>query len=159
MEATRWPIDYEAIKKGDSIPVDKVERLVGVSRTDARFSLLAMQMAKQIERDLHINKKMWTVRTEGGSIRVLTDAEASHYNHSRQRRDRRSMFRRFALNSAVDATLLSDDQKQQHDRAMEVDGRYIQAMRSTRAQLSAETYRRNTPTMLPAPETTEQTNA
>jgi hypothetical protein len=145
MSAERWPIDYETIEKGDVIPVGRIEELIGAKQFTSAYDLGLLQLTTRIEDELHERGKPWTLRTEKGAIRVLTDAEASAYNHSRQVAARKAMRRRFALLVAVDPDLLDDDQRKDHERYVEVNGKYIQADNAVRAQLRLIPNVRNVP--------------
>ena len=36
-EATRWPVDYESLKKGDSIPAERLEKIIGLNRDNPKY--------------------------------------------------------------------------------------------------------------------------
>jgi hypothetical protein len=150
MQATRFPIDYDALNKGDTIPADRCEQILGIKQSVPRYALALLGLKERVEDELHERGKNWTLRTEKGALRVLTDAEASTYNHHESRRHRHALKRRFALGSAVDMANLTDDQRKEHERTLYTDGRYVQAMEDTRKQLRSEAHQRATPKQLGA---------
>lgn len=147
MEAERWPIDYDALQKGDVIPSDLLERVTNTNRESAEYAFAVLKMKDRIERELHDRNRDWTLRIHKGEIKVLTDPEAATFNHAEQVRARAAMMRRFLLALAVDVSLLDEDQRKQHERNVEVDGKYIQSMRDVRKQLACKGHQRNTPAL------------
>lgn len=144
-ETSRWPIDYDSLNKGDIIPVERCEEITGKRQGDSRYDLALLDLKDRIQGELHDRDKFWTLRTEKGAIKVLTDAEAYTYNHAEQVRARSAQVRRFALQSAVDVDKLSPDQRKEHERNVEVDGKYLQAMQGVRSQLRLSANKRNVP--------------
>jgi hypothetical protein len=144
-DVQRHPIDFERLSKGDVIPVNRIEEIVGVKRDDKNYSILLLQLKGRVERELFERKKLWTLTTEAGEIKILTDAEASAYNAIEAENARRRERRRFALQCAVDVGELTEEQKSEHRRRVEIQGRYIQAQTGVRKQLRLEDTKRNVP--------------
>ena len=131
-EATRWPVDYESLKKGDSIPAERLEKIIGLNRDNPKYSLALMALKQTIQDALEDLGYVWTLAIVKNDIRILTDAEASEYNHRSLLNGMAKMFRAQYRNMAVDQTLLTEDQAKDHARRIEVDGRLIQAIRAER---------------------------
>ncbi len=148
-EASRWPIDYDTLNKGDSITRERLERITGKAAGTKDYQLKLLAIQSQIERELHQRNRHWTVKIQKDEIRILTDSEASTYNHALQVQARCAMEKRFLLNSAVDIAALDDEQRKQHERTMEIDGKYLMAMQTVRKQLRLTSHKRRTPTLLP----------
>lgn len=140
-----WPIDYDAIQKGDIIPVDRVEKITGKKQGCSDYDFAVLKLKDRIERELHERGNVWTLRTEKGAIKILKDEEAALYNHAEQVRARATEARRFALMQSVDVSKLSPDILKTHERNIEVDGRFIQAQMNVRKELQLESTKRTTP--------------
>lgn len=146
-DTSRWPVDYDTLEKGDTVTRERLEQITGERAGSKGYQLKAIGLQSQIERELHSRGKLWTVKIEREEIRILTDPEASSHNHALQIQARKAMQKRFALNTAVDVAKLDDEQKKQHDRLMEVDGKYIQAITAVRQQLRLASHRRTVPAL------------
>lgn len=144
----RWPMDYDELRKGDIIPAERVERIVGIKQSAGQaYQLALLSLTSQIAQELGDRGRNWTLKTERGGIHILTDAEASTYNHREAKKARRAMLRRHQLNLSVDVGALNEDQRKQHDRIIEIDGKYVQAMFATRKELQLQAHRRSTPAL------------
>jgi hypothetical protein len=144
-EATRWPIDYDSLTKGTIIPVQRIEEITQTQRGTSAYDFAVLRLSARIERELHDRGRIWTVKSEKGALKILTDSEAAVYNHALQVQARASELRRFALQQAVDVSSLGTDVRKQHERNMEIDGKYIQARIAVREQLRLTASKRNVP--------------
>jgi hypothetical protein len=149
-EANRYPFDLDKLNKGDLIPVNQIEKIVGVRRNTESYALKLMAVQQRLSRDLRNAGRNITVVTHKKGIKLLTDAEASQYNHLKVHQHRRAMLRGHYRNMEVDVAQLSEEQKSQHDRYIEVDGRFVQAVQQVSAQLKLEPYVRTTPGLPPS---------
>lgn len=145
--ATRHPIDYDALAQGHTITQDELKRITNCKPGTKQYQLKCLALQSQIEREMRERGRIWTIKIEKDEIRILTDAEASPYNHALQVQARGALFRRFALNSAVNIAELTEDQRKEHDRFMEVDGKYVLALQATRQQLRLKAHKRATPAL------------
>jgi hypothetical protein len=141
----RYPIDYDTLNKGDTIPAARIERITGKTRTDLNYALACMALKERIETDLWKLGKPWTLKQQGEDIVVLTDAEAAEYNDRRFKQDLRSMGRRLQHQLSVDVAQLDDDQRADHLRAVEVNGKIMQAVAVAKKQIRLEAHQRQTP--------------
>lgn len=149
-DVSRWPIDYDALRKGTTISRERLERITGKQAGTKDYQLKLLAIQSQIERELNQRGHAWTIKIQKDEIRVLTDAEASTYNHALQVQARCAMEKRYALNAAVDVSALGEDQRKQHDRTMEVDGKYLLALQHVRRSLRLAGHARRTPGKLPS---------
>lgn len=132
---SKYPIDVDALVKGDEISVERVEVIVGVRYTDRRYALAACQLASWIEGEKLDRGEYVTVATVKGAIRVLTDAEAADY-----------LTRRFAAHEAglrtsarrkagVDRSALTEDGRAKHDRELVTMGMKLRRLRGREVTL------------------------
>jgi len=140
-----FPIDYKSLKKGDIIPINRIEEITGAKHGTSKYDFSCLKLKGRIESELRELGYIWTIAGVDGNLKILTDPEAAIYNHREQVAARRRQLRRFELQQHVDSAILPEDQKQQHERRLEINGRYIQSMLDTRKQLSLESYKRIVP--------------
>lgn len=72
-----FPLDFDALEKGSVVPPEQIERIAQVKRDKdpQKFAFAAMGLRDQIERE----RPDLVARIDGGSIRVLHDAEAERW--------------------------------------------------------------------------------
>lgn len=85
------------------------------------FDLMALQSRIQHETG-------YTVKIEGGGLRVLTASEASDYNNRRFGLHLKKMYFRHGMMQKVKRSDLSPDQAQDHDRRIEIQSKVLQAI-------------------------------
>lgn len=107
-------VDLEKVIEGSTFDVVWLERRFGVSILFSEYSKQCMQFAAQLERELWRQDRKLTVRIEGGSVCVLTQAEAlrhnaQHYDNylDRARNRHRHM-------KAIDTSQLSYEEQEAH---------------------------------------------
>ena len=116
---TEWPIDPHALNKGDWIPADTIENITGVKRAEyKRYQLALLRAKSMIEQTLASVGRNWTLRIQGQTLRVLTDAEASSYNEEASDAARRRIERCAVRLCGVETSGLTPEERKQHDRRM-----------------------------------------
>ncbi len=130
--AERFPLDYDAIRKGDMMTKDELARKFNEQPgSDAyRFKLMALQAT--IERELDDRGRPVTVKIHHEGLCVLTDEMASEHNARQTYLGFRRMLRSHRRNMNVDQSNLAHDQKMEHQRTLIVNGRMAQAAASGR---------------------------
>lgn len=137
-DAKRWPFDFHAIYKGDTITPDQCERIIGMSREQKRYALKLVKLAEILEKGLRRIGRKCTVRCLRDGIRVLTDAEAAEHNDAMVHQHLRGARRSVRRQSDVDTSNLSDGQRKQHEKALIRNGMMLQAARLRRIELANE---------------------
>jgi hypothetical protein len=148
--AERYPLDYDALAKGQTIDADRIEEIVGVSRTLATYSGKQVQLAATIEEELADRGKPVTVQCIGAEIRILTDSEALAATDNRFRKYLRQARKANRNLAEIDVRNLSAKERQLHDREMVVQAAIIAGAQESKRHAIAE-YQRRVPG-LPAPE-------
>jgi hypothetical protein len=148
--AERYPLDYDALAKGQTIDADRIEEIVGVSRTLAAYSGKQVQLAATIEEELADRGKPVTVQCIGAEIRILTDSEALAATENRFRKYLRQLGKAHHNLSEVDTRNLTEDERRRHDRQLVVQAAVLVGAREAKQHALVE-YRRRVPG-LPAPE-------
>lgn len=128
-------LDLNKLSKGSIIPAADIERVTGICRSDNgdayRLGMLVfkawLEAYWQRERSVIV-----TIRAHGDELSILTDAEASAYQSRNFRAKLRGAKRSHRKMMGVATSKLTYQEKEAHEREVEIQGRYIQAMKSAR---------------------------
>ena len=145
MKATRYPLDYDTLKKGDVITAEQLEKITGLPRDSTKYQLKVMALQQHVADELAVRGRPVTVVVRLRELVILTDAEASTYNHERLGVHLHGAMRAHDRTQAVDVSNLDDDQKKEHVRRIEVGGKFVQAIVETGRKLKLRGYERKTP--------------
>lgn len=118
MDAQRWPLDFEALKRGDYLTPEIVEGAVQCSRFDKNYRLEVLRLRAMIQDSFVSRGDLVTVVSERDGLRILTHSEQADYAPEREARSVRQMMLAKAEGAAVDLKQLSDEQRQRHERWM-----------------------------------------
>lgn len=141
MLTDKYPLDFDAIYKGQYITQTELRKITGKTpgTDEYQFALLSLQAAIQ-------SKTSCTVKIANKfELQVLTDEDASRHNHKLFLQNVRGMRSRFDLNTAVDIAELSEEQKAKHERNLVVQSLYIQAITMTAKQITVAAHKRQLP--------------
>jgi hypothetical protein len=145
MTAERYPLDFDALNKGDIIPVEKIERITESRFGSMDYQLRAMQLRELIRRKLEARGLIVAIRFDHGHLRILDDAEASVYASDAIQLALRKAISAHKTQLAVDAQQLTDEESDAHERRLIRDGRMIQALAQAGLNVPAITHRRTVP--------------
>jgi hypothetical protein len=148
MNIRRDPLDFEALKKGDRILVDEMEVITGHKRDSLKFARDVQSLCAKVERELARRGYPVTCRMLDLGLAVLTDKEASEYNDHRFRDGLGLAVKSHGKANAVDQRNLDDGDKKRHDRRLEIQGRYMQAVVKTSQAIRVEGVKRSTPGLI-----------
>lgn len=75
-----FPLDFDALQKGDVIPSQKIEKIyqVNLLRDPSKFQLRALGLSQQI----HDERPDLLARVDGNTVRVMTDVEAEEWTNT-----------------------------------------------------------------------------
>lgn len=144
-DVMKHPIDYDSLRKGDVIPASQIEKITGTKVDHKNYAFRLLRLKERVERELADRGKIWTLSCTNGDLKILTDSEAATYNYVESSHARRKERRCFIRKGAVDVTQLPEDQRPQHERELEIQGKYIQAQNAVRQQLRLESVKRSVP--------------
>lgn len=146
MDTTKYPMDYTQAKKGDVITAADLRTMFGYEPETKEYNFAVLRLRDDIERHLDAMGTPVTVAMVNGNLCVLNDAEASEYNAARFIQAKSQMVKaHWRAMRTVDAGALTADQLTEHQRRVEVQGKYIQALADTGRSLRAGGATRNTP--------------
>ena len=131
-EVAFFPLDVATLTKGQVLSVEELEKLFGMKYPDpqwwSKLLWLRTKIAQQRERR---ELPVITMRTSKGTLIICDDPDASTYNHSMGKRGIRRFSRAAHRNVFVDATKLSDEERQAHGRTIMRQAMMLTAIRST----------------------------
>ena len=140
-----YPLDFDALQKGDVITIDRLEAITGKQRGTQAFQLAVLSLRERIISECKDRDKFFTVAIVKGNLRILKDDEAAVYNSRTfkmgMKRSRKSLSRL----AKVDVGNLDDLQKKSHERNLIVFGKMLQAARSAQKSLAATPHQRTLP--------------
>jgi len=136
-----YPLDFRALKKGQVLSTEYLEYVTGISRREyEKFTFAILALRKEI-----MDRTGYTVKIEQRQLRILTDAEASVYNHKRLHNRVHGMYRDFDHLRNVDILQLNDEEKHAHERRVINCSKYIQAVSNVRRKVVVPAAQRSTP--------------
>lgn len=150
-QATPFPLDFDALNKGDVISEDRLESITSEKRGTKEYQFKTMSLADRIERELAERGLSAYAVVRREQIRILTDDEAKEHTEHLGLQAVRKLFRAFRKGAAVDTTGFTIDQKQEHERQILMLGRYAAAIKQVRRELTVEPTTRNVPGLVSGP--------
>lgn len=140
----RYPLDFDALKKGDGISREKCESILRVSATDDKYGLKLLALKETVVRGLENRGLPVTVVCDHGGLKILTDEEAAEYNPIQFTLGLQKAAQAHRRTMLVDQSGLTVDARKSLDRRIEIQGKVLQAVSETRKTLTAEPHRRIT---------------
>lgn len=129
-EATKYPLDFDALHKGSVISEEQLNSIFGftMKHDQARWQLRRLALAGVIKNRLAESGEFVRVKCSKGTIRLLEDLEAS-YDASAARKQAidRALRCQFDL-VAVEASGFSDEEKKRHDRELNNGAKMVLAL-------------------------------
>lgn len=127
----KWPLDFDAINKGDIITEAQCRAALN-PRDDKDFQLKLLTLKEEIERRHAELGTILTIKVTRNSLHILTDAEASEYNENRQQHALRHFVKSHRRLIGVEIGNLSSEQAGEHDRRIAHSANYMTAIKETR---------------------------
>jgi len=133
METTqRWPVDFDAVKKGDSWSPAQLEGIIGKPRGTDAYRMGVLKFCQRVADELADRDRPATVAEVKGHVRVLTDPEASEHNARSFSAGFRRAKRSFRRTQQIDAANLDAAQQERHTNRLAVFGGMLQAAAAAR---------------------------
>lgn len=108
--AVLHPVDFESLRKGQTISVEAIEAIYKVRRETQEYQLKALGLKAQIE------SHGFRVEFAQGALRLLTDSEYARHNRKRIKQASRKLLATAAL-PAPDLMTLTDEERAEWDNA------------------------------------------
>jgi hypothetical protein len=131
---SKYPLDFDELQKGDTLTSERLTEVTGKKpKTDEyRFAILGLQAL------IHERTDLVAKIQSDGSIRILTDPEASDHNDKLHLQGKRMMIVRHHMMSRVDIDNLTDGQRKRHDQRVMLQSRYVTALAREAKQIRIE---------------------
>ena len=146
-EATPYPLDFDALEKGQTLPAGELERITNEKRGTNDYRFAVLKLTGRIQDELRDRGRPVTVCTKGDDLLILTDAEASIHNEELYKQRLRQLVRTHRRACEVDVANLTEQQKQEHDGRLLVQGRLLQALAAEKKKLQLEAAKRTVPAL------------
>lgn len=127
MQTEIWPLDVSKLQPGSVISVEEIERITGISRDAAAYSLEALRLTRWIEQMLLSEGRKMSLCQVRGAIRCLTDNESSDYNARGFVHGLRKAVRCNVRMSWIDPNNLTQNERRKHLQRQEFQSRILQA--------------------------------
>lgn len=122
-------LDMNALSKGAVINTKTLVRVVGCQPTDRDFALRVLAVKEAVVEHFRKAGQVVTVRCSNDTLEILEDGPASAYNAKAFRVGIRKCVKSRERLVAVDQGKLTDDELKQHQRAVDLTGRVLQAIK------------------------------
>ena len=124
----KYPVDYSSLKKGDIIPQQIIEDILGTSANSTDFSLKLLKLRDRIENEMFARGNPVTIRINQNNLIILNDHEASLWNFNQMFAGVRKVQKRtYYLEETVNIKNLNVDNKLAHMRRLEVSSAIAQS--------------------------------
>jgi len=120
MEATRYPVDYEALNKGDVLSQEQLEKITDERAGTPHFQLKVLALRAKIETAKEDMGEPVVLASHGNTLCVLTDREASERLNRHRKRAVRWLHRTVKRFVGVDVSDFSEDEVYAHNRRVEI---------------------------------------
>lgn len=130
MNADLYPLDWRSLEKGQEIPAETCEKMLGVSRHDKRYGLRLIAARDYIMRARLEEGRPVSVRISKGGLLVMLDSSASEYHAGRAEVGVRQIVRHQRnMVVLVDRSALTAEAQREHDRTVALGAARVQALR------------------------------
>jgi hypothetical protein len=130
----KYPLNFDSINKGDTLSCEKLQHVTGKTpgTDEYRYAILGLQAL------IH-ERTEFTVKIQvDGSLRILTDPEASDHNNKLVLQGYRMICSRHERSLMVDVENLTEEQRTRHDSRLLIQSRYVTALTRETRQIRIE---------------------
>lgn len=130
MTAQAYPLDFDALNRGDLIPAERIEGIFNITRYQEAFRFKSMHLAAQIEAHfLAVRADVLLVKHEGDDLRLLTHQQQAAEAQRRASAHISGFGRAIVKAAGVDVAQLTDEERERHDRFLHVSTFRLQQLR------------------------------
>lgn len=116
MSAERFPLDFDALNRGDYLSAEAVEKATLARRSDDGFWHKVLRLKEMIRDHFESRGEIVTVRSEGDGLRILVHTEQAEYAQDRERRAIKQVLISRKEAQGVDVLQLGDEQRERFER-------------------------------------------
>jgi hypothetical protein len=135
MSTEKYPLDFDALKKGDSISPHKLMEIVRANVGTPKYQFRVMNLERRIRREMACRGRPVNVAIVDGHLRILTDEESVPYMIRRWGVGERIMRRTLENEAIIDTGNLTEETRQRHERNIQVHGFKLAAIRAAARKL------------------------
>lgn len=136
-------VNPSTLNKGTFIPPEVMEKATGFQRDSDEYGLQCMRVRSMLEAHFEEKGAPVTIKHEQGGLRILTDEEATEYNHQRFKQTMRGMFEANRRMSNVDESNMRPDQLSAHRNRVNAQAHVITAVAARNKELRLIPYSRS----------------
>lgn len=152
-EQSQYPFDTDHLNKGDIVSTETIERAYSVESGTTEFGLVLLRAKSFLIRRFADRGEIITVRADHDTLVIETDETQYPYNRGMFKARLRGAARTHRRMLGADRSKIYDQSiLNAHDRALEVQGRQLQAVRHEAMAAPAVIATRQTPVALFEPE-------
>lgn len=119
MTPSRFPVDFDQLRRGDYLPPEAVEKATLTDRSHPHFWAASLRLRDEIRAHFHHQHgDLVTVVSERDGLRILTHQQQAEHAPQREAKAIRQLLLSHAEGKAVDLRQLGDEQRQKHERWM-----------------------------------------
>ena len=104
----------EKLKKGDYISPTTIQKIIKYKPTDKKYALALLDVKTTLAKLMEENGNPATLTAKGDGIEVLTDSQATEYNHRSFCNHLQGSVRAHTRMTQVDAAQLNEAEQKQH---------------------------------------------
>lgn len=150
LETEEYPLATDHLQKGSVVSVATIERAFSVQFGTDEYEFAALRARDHIFRRLAQRGIAVHIKSDNGSLRLLTDEESEEYARSRISAAFQAICRVHDVQKRQDRALMSEETRQRHDRQCEVVGRQKQAWQREEKLPAIVPNQRQTPALVEA---------
>jgi len=128
--AEKWPLDFEALQRGDILSAEECEKAVLLDRGDPTYWTKLLGLRDDVVDYFRAARgDIVAVRILQDGLHILTHQEQAEYAPHLLRRHMRGVAKSVAIGAGVDLAVLSDESRQRHERFLHVSSFKLQQLR------------------------------
>jgi hypothetical protein len=155
----KYPIDLDALKKGDYISPEEISQIYSVPLRSSKFNLYALRLSCFIkEKSAQAGFQLLT-KIENGGVRILTDKESIRYKDNLSNNTVRRLFRHLQDMMRIPVAQLGHADRDLLDKSILKNSRRVHAIKKSDKETKAiPSSGRDTPSMLNGDVSKKKTN-
>lgn len=140
-------VPLETLTKGSYITPEVIEKALGFDRGSNEYSLQSLKLKETIEAWFEERGNPVTIKSEQDGLRILTDAEATEYNHRMFKIGMRRLFESHRKMLNVSEKNMTSEQVSSHRQRMNAQAHVTAAVWTQNQTLRLIPYSRQVPTI------------
>lgn len=146
MNTTPYPLDFDALKKGDRIAAETIKRITGKEPGSDEYNFGRLRLRQQIQDEIEERRgETVTVKNNGDGLVILTDTEATEHNHRQFKTNIRALHERHFRMMGVDREQLDGETIAKHDRRIGSQAAVILALNNSPVRFAHRPIQRQLP--------------